>query len=161
MPHRVRLRAKDREFTADVLDPERVVVSGTELIVKWTEPRRAVVGGHHLWVVGNGDARWVYHDGCVYLLEHQRDDAPRRRSGARGGGAATLSAPMPATIRRINVAVGDVVARGDTLIVLEAMKMELPVRANADGVVSAVLCTEGELVQPGLPLIELDEKSGA
>ena len=72
-----------------------------------------------------------------------------------------LSAPMPATVRQIRVGVGDAVRRGDTLIVLEAMKMELPVRANADGIVAAVRCAEGELVQPGLPLIELTETSGA
>ena len=41
------------------------------------------------------------------------------------------------------------------------MKMELPVRANADGTVAAVLCSEGELVQPGLTLIELTENENA
>jgi biotin carboxyl carrier protein len=62
---------------------------------------------------------------------------------------------MPATVRQIRVKTGDVVHRGDTLIVLEAMKMELPVRAGADGTVSAIRCREGELVQPGVPLIEI------
>ena len=40
------------------------------------------------------------------------------------------------------------------------MKMELPVRAPADGVVAAVRCRQGDLVQPGLPLIELIETPG-
>jgi urea carboxylase len=60
-------------------------------------------------------------------------------------------------VTRINVAVGATVAKGDTLLVLEAMKMELPVRAPAAGTVAALACREGELVQPGVPLIELDE----
>ena len=55
------------------------------------------------------------------------------------------------------VTVGDAVKRGDALVILEAMKMELPVRAGVAGSVRAVHCREGELVQPGLPLIEIDE----
>jgi biotin carboxyl carrier protein len=62
---------------------------------------------------------------------------------------------MPATVRQIRVTPGDQVARGDTLIVLEAMKMELPVRANEHGTVAAVHCREGELVQPGRPLVDI------
>jgi len=64
---------------------------------------------------------------------------------------------MPATVRRINVSPGDRVERGATLIVLEAMKMELPVRAEAAAMVEAINCREGDLVQPGAALIELDE----
>jgi biotin carboxyl carrier protein len=63
---------------------------------------------------------------------------------------------MPGTVIRINVVAGAVVKRGDTLIVLEAMKMELPVRAPADGIVKTVSCREGELVQPGAALVELE-----
>ena len=63
---------------------------------------------------------------------------------------------MPATVVRINTPVGTAVKRGETLLVLEAMKMELPIRANADGTVKAVNCRVGELVQPGVPLIELE-----
>ena len=63
---------------------------------------------------------------------------------------------MPATVRRINVAVGDAVAAGDTLIVLEAMKMELPIRAGAAGTVTSIACREGELVQPGVALVEIE-----
>jgi 3-methylcrotonyl-CoA carboxylase alpha subunit len=42
------------------------------------------------------------------------------------------------------------------LIVLEAMKMELPIRATSDGRVTAIHCREGDLVQPGVTLIEVD-----
>ena len=69
--------------------------------------------------------------------------------------AGSLSAPMPATVRAIAVAPGDRVARGDTLIVLEAMKMELPLKAPVDGVIAAIACQVGDLVQPGIPLVEL------
>lgn len=104
------------------------------------------------WTVADGETRWVFLDGRVYQLEVQRERAPRRRAGRHHG---ALSAPMPATVRRIDVTAGDAVIRGDTLIVLEAMKMELPVRSAADGIVKAVLCREGELVQAGAVLVEM------
>ena len=51
---------------------------------------------------------------------------------------------------------GDRVEDGDVLIALEAMKMELPIRAPRNGVVRAILCREGELVQPGQVLLEFE-----
>ena len=68
---------------------------------------------------------------------------------------------MPATVRRINVKVGDRVERGDTLLILEAMKMELPVKSQSAGVIETINCQEGELVQPGVPLIEIEEADKA
>jgi biotin carboxyl carrier protein len=62
---------------------------------------------------------------------------------------------MPATVIKVLVAPGAIVKKGDTVIVLEAMKMELPIRAPADATVMAVHCREGELVQPDAALIEL------
>jgi biotin carboxyl carrier protein len=62
---------------------------------------------------------------------------------------------MPATVIAVNVREGDAVKAGDVLIRLEAMKMELPLRATHDAVVSAVYCSAGDLVQPNLPLVDL------
>ena len=104
------------------------------------------------WAIAVGDTRWVFVDGRVYELTEARQ-APRVRSGPLG----SLSAPMPATVRRVLVKEGDTVKRGDSLIILEAMKMELPVRASSAGVVQAVRCREGELVQPGVALIEIKD----
>ena len=64
--------------------------------------------------------------------------------------------PMPATVVAIHAAPGQHVNEGDTLIVLEAMKMELAIKAPRSGVVKAVNCATGELVQPGVDLLELD-----
>jgi acetyl-CoA carboxylase biotin carboxylase subunit len=69
------------------------------------------------------------------------------------GGAVT--APMPATVIRINVKPGDAVKKGDILVLLEAMKMELPVRASGGGTVRAIRCREGELVDADAVLLEL------
>jgi len=106
-----------------------------------------------LYAVASGDVTWVFHDGAVYEIAFDADSAGRRRT-ARAHGA--LTAPMPATVVAVKVGPGDAVRAGDTLIVLEAMKMELPVRAPGDGTVRAVHCRPGDLVQPDASLIDLE-----
>jgi 3-methylcrotonyl-CoA carboxylase alpha subunit len=64
---------------------------------------------------------------------------------------------MPARVIRILVRPGTLVKKGDTLVVLEAMKMELPIRAPADAMVTTVHCREGELVQSEAVLVDLRE----
>jgi biotin carboxyl carrier protein len=109
--------------------------------------------GARIWTVaiaGPPENRWVWADGQVARL-----DAPAA-GRARGRSARDeLSAPMPATVVKILTSVGAEVRKGDTLLMLEAMKMELPIRAPRDGVVKAIACAPGELVQPGVHLLEL------
>ena len=78
--------------------------------------------------------------------------AGRRRASSTAG--QSLIAPMPATVIKVHVKPGDAVRKGDIVVVLEAMKMELPLRALGDGVVSAVRCREAELVQADATLVE-------
>jgi biotin carboxyl carrier protein len=110
-------------------------------------------------VVEDGDSRWVFIDGMVVRVEIEQPGARRRRPAPAGH--ESLAAPMPATVIRILVAPGQAVVGGEPLIILEAMKMEMPLRAPHDAVVEALRCSEGELVQPGVPLIDLDETSTA
>jgi acetyl-CoA carboxylase biotin carboxylase subunit len=81
---------------------------------------------------------------------------PRARRRAAGSSAGTLNAPMPATVSKIYVKPGDAVRKGDSVVLLEAMKMELPIRASGDGTVAAIRCREGELVQADAVLIEFE-----
>ena len=134
------LRLGDQEFRVEI-EGDRVLVDGTAVDV----PVRAEA-------VADGDTRWVFLDGEVYEFEVQR--AGRKRTAGHHG---SLTAPMPATVVRVNTQTGARVKKGETLLVLEAMKMELPVRATTDGTVAAVKCRVGELVQPGVPLVEIDE----
>jgi 3-methylcrotonyl-CoA carboxylase alpha subunit len=62
---------------------------------------------------------------------------------------------MPATVRAVLAAPGVAAKKGETLLIVEAMKMELALRAPIDGVVQAVHCKVGDLVQPDVPLVEL------
>ena len=101
-----------------------------------------------------GRDTWVFLDGRSYVVSDTPDGSPRR---SRTDEQGALTAPMPATVLTIHVATGQPVKRNDVLMVLEAMKMELPVRSPRDGVVKAIRCEAGALVQPGTTLLELED----
>ena len=104
-----------------------------------------------MFAVADGDVTWVFHNGDVYLVA---DESARTAKARQAHGA--LNAPMPATVIGVNVKPGDQVETGQTLIVLEAMKMELPLRAPGAGRVKAINCRPGDFVQPDMDLIELE-----
>jgi acetyl/propionyl-CoA carboxylase alpha subunit len=133
-----------------------VVVDGVPVSVDATHPHawRVTVGDRTMRLFVARDARgpWVFHDGEVFRPEVADADAqPRARSQVAGA----LAAPMPATVRAVLVEPGQRVTKGETLVVLEAMKMELALRAPADGIVTTVSCAPGELVQPDVALIAI------
>jgi acetyl-CoA carboxylase biotin carboxyl carrier protein len=67
-----------------------------------------------------------------------------------------VEAHITGTVWKVEVAVGDTVAEGDTVVILESMKMEMPVEAEDDGTVKEILCEEGQAVNEGDPLVVLD-----
>jgi acetyl-CoA carboxylase biotin carboxyl carrier protein len=67
-----------------------------------------------------------------------------------------IAAHITGTIWTIDCKVGDVVAEGDTVAVLESMKMEMPVEAEVAGTVKEILCEEGQAVNEGDELIVLE-----
>jgi len=69
----------------------------------------------------------------------------------------TVQAPMAATVVHIAVSAGERVRAGQTLVVLEAMKMEHIIAAPAAGIVAAVNCAVGERVAEGTDLVDLDD----
>jgi biotin carboxyl carrier protein len=108
-----------------------------------------------VYVTGPPEQRWAFWNGHVFRGAGSTAAADPRGARPRTVVAQMLAAPMPATVIKVLVAPGDVVKKGDTVILLEAMKMELPLRAPADATVTAVHCREGDLVQPDSTLIEL------
>jgi 3-methylcrotonyl-CoA carboxylase alpha subunit len=113
--------------------------------------------GHQRWrvaVASDGASTWVFVNGHVARIEPA--DLTATRGRARSRGDAGVMSPMPATVVSINTAPGKAVSEGETVIVLEAMKMELPIKAPKSGVVKAVHCAKGDLVQPGVVLLELE-----
>ena len=151
----LKLKHRDSEYVVTILDDGRVRVDDVEVAVKANGDGSLRVGspGRTGWSVASGNTRWVFLDGHLYEFEVQQAGRGRRRTGSHHG---SLAAPMPATVRRINVKVGDRVERGATLLILEAMKMELPIKSQAAGIIEAINCQEGDLVQPGAALIEIE-----
>ena len=116
-----------------------------------------ITEGDKRWRVAIADASdgtWVFVDGIVGRLAATTSASARR--GAKHGGELGVMAPMPATVVSINTSVGEAVADGQTLIVLEAMKMELPIKSPRAGVVKAIHCAKGDLVQPDVSLLEIE-----
>jgi biotin carboxyl carrier protein len=99
--------------------------------------------------------RWVSLNGCTFVLEK-----PAAYSAQRGGGRsaeAEVRAPMPAQVREVLVAAGEAVEKGQALMLLEAMKMEIRLAAPRAGVVTKVAVENGQTVQKDQVLIEIND----
>jgi biotin carboxyl carrier protein len=153
----LQLRSGDDVVSATLESPSRVAIDGRTYDVTTVDRGEYLVSdGESRWtivVAGDRDGRWTFAHGAVGQIEITTEghDGRRRRRLADD----ELTAPMPATVVKLLIQPGAVVAKGDTLLVLEAMKMELPIRAPRSGVVDRIFCRVGELVQPGVELLEL------
>lgn len=129
-----------------------------------TPVRLVTIGDEvHRVVVRRGETRGSYAlwlDGFRYDVEalDERTHAIRELSSATAGpaGPAPLKAPMPGLVVRVNVAVGDTVAAGQGLVVIEAMKMENELRSVAPGRVKAIHAVLGAAVEKGTLLVEIE-----
>lgn len=106
---------------------------------------------HRVAAAAFGDRIFVWCDGVVFPFEKPRTAG--RTAGAEHAG--DLISPMPGRVRRTLAAAGDIVARGQVLLVLEAMKMEHAIRAPMDGILRKLLVREGDLVEAGVELAEI------
>jgi len=85
---------------------------------------------------------------------------PKKRGGKKAGGGATgdsLTAPMQGTIVKVEVTEGQVVAAGDLIVVLEAMKMEQPLTAHKAGTITSLNAEAGTTVPTGTVLCEIKD----
>ena len=152
-----------------VLDGEGVRVDGNEVAARVLPidgtPVQLLTIGHaiHRVVVRRGKERGRYTlwlDGYRFEVDavDERTRAIRDLAGVAAGaaGPAPLVAPMPGLIVRVNAQPGDQVRQGQSLVVMEAMKMENELRAQVAATVRSVLVTAGTAVEKGTVLIELE-----
>lgn len=166
MKYLVRIGASEHEVT---LDGAQVIVDGEAVMahvlpVDGTPVQLAQIGDQvHRVVARRGAGRGTYTlwvDG--YRLEVEALDERTRAirdlsaNAAPDTGPAPLVAPMPGLIVRVNAQIGDRVQPGQGLVVMEAMKMENELRAQAAGTVKNVLVASGATVEKGTVLLELE-----
>jgi len=104
------------------------------------------------YVSTDGARTWVTVDGQTLVLA--KSSGTRRSAGHESTGG--LAAPMPGQVRAVNVSAGEAVTRGQTLLVIEAMKMEIRVQAPKDGTVIELLVKPGQIVEREQVLIKID-----
>jgi biotin carboxyl carrier protein len=104
-------------------------------------------------IARDGPRRWVWVAGRTFVFTVP--ETSRRARRGSGAGHDSLEAGMPGVVRKILVAPGAAVERGQVLLLLEAMKMEIRVSAPHAGVVERVAVAEGQTVERGQVLVEV------
>jgi len=107
-------------------------------------------------VSSDGPKRWVTINGQTFVLTQTSGLA--KRSGHAQHAAGALTAPMPGQIRAVQVTQGETVFKGQTLVVVEAMKMELKVTAPFDGTIKSLKVQPGQAVEKDELLVEMESK---
>jgi biotin carboxyl carrier protein len=157
----IRFACGEQVFEADVREtPEGLEVAlGGEVFrfaLRETEPgvflmangRRAV--GFHL--ARQGEVVHLSWEGAAYALRLE----PEGTAAAHRQDHGALEAPMPGKVVAVRVSPGQKVAKGEELLVVEAMKMENALRSPRAGVVRAVRVAPGDMVAPGSALVEVE-----
>jgi acetyl-CoA/propionyl-CoA carboxylase biotin carboxyl carrier protein len=125
----------------------RATLDGVDLEVGWGGQGRrytfAEVGGN----------AWIGRDGDTWMLREEEVLTAARRSVDTGG---PVLAPMPGTVTAVHVTDGEAVTAGQTLLVLEAMKMEHRLTAPADGTVRDLSVAAGDQVEIDRTLLVVD-----
>lgn len=105
------------------------------------------------YVSSDDGKRWVTINGQTVVVT--KSSGAKRRSAGHDH-ASELAAPMPGQVRGVNVSEGETVTKGQTLLVLEAMKMEIRIQAPFDGVVSSISVKAGQTVEREQILVKMD-----
>jgi len=141
------VRLGEREIPVDCLEPQpglySLLVEGRSLEVDFTLTDDHVA----LWIQGD------HYD--VDILDERRQKLAQKR-GAGASGRQDLRSPMPGNVRKVCVSKGDLVAEGDVLLILEAMKMQNELRSPIHGRVTSLSAREGVAVAAGDPLIVIE-----
>ncbi|MGE5377591.1 MAG: biotin/lipoyl-containing protein [Bacteroidota bacterium] len=99
--------------------------------------------------------RWVTINGRTLVFT--KASGSHKNRGGHAHAAGELTAPMPGQVRAVNVGEGERVSRGQTLLLLEAMKMEIRIQAAQDGVVGKLFVRQGQTVEKDQALVEIRE----
>jgi acetyl/propionyl-CoA carboxylase alpha subunit len=159
---RQRLKIGKRQFQVDLVsqDPPRIEILEDETLEELQIAQELPPGEGRLFlgdrfvpyfVTGTPKEIWVTIAGETYVFEKVKS----------GGGAVEeahsgFGAPMPGKVLAVKVEAGQTVEAGQVLVIMEAMKMEHRIEAPGEGVVSALHCNEGDVVDQGFELLDFE-----
>ena len=165
---RVRILAAGHDETALTLERAgdewhaRLGEMRRKVRAQWQAPDQLLLTPEHgcarrFTVIEDGDDLLVGHAGARWRLQVLPEVAALARAlTQQTDGAAHVQAELPGVVTTINVAVGDTVASGDVLVVMEAMKLIFSLTAGRAGRVSTLRCAPGEVVSAGQTLVEIE-----
>lgn len=139
-----RVKVNDQTMEAQILQAKEAML---ELLIDGQRVTAYISSDHA--------KRWITVNGRTLILT-------KSAGGHKSGGGAhhasgELTAPMPGQIRAVNVKEGDAVTKGQTLLLIEAMKMEIRVQAPRNGVVKKLSVGQGQTVERDQQLVEIEE----
>ena len=109
------------------------------------------------YVSSDNARRWMTINGQTFVLTKSSGARTRGRTGQHALGE--LTAPMPGQVRAVNVSEGEAVTKGQTLLVLEAMKMEIRIHAPQDGIVEKLFVKQGQTVEREQILLSVESQT--
>ncbi len=144
-------RVQGVDYEVDIKEIEgniaRVSVNGADFEVELQAPVKPVKKTVVIAAPKPADSH--ANDG---LVDMKRDTGARQSAPISG---TPVLAPLPGTITAVKVRMGQAVRKGDTVVVLEAMKMQNNIEAEADGVITSIPVAEGEAVMEGNVLVTI------
>ena len=137
----------------------RITIGAQTLEVEVVQAREGqldlLVDGRRIaaYVSSENARRWVTVNGQTIVLT--RPSGAQRRGHGHHPSAGELTAPMPGQVRAVSIKEGEMVTKGQTLLLLEAMKMEIRIQSPQDGVVRKLFVQQGQTVEREQMLVEI------
>lgn len=166
-PFELLIDGEVRRISVEVRDTEVIVREGDAVLeaeVRRVSPNeigfRLGDRSVRVFLARGGERTFVSVDGRQYVVSESRADAGRPGGGddPAAGGSLRIKAPMPGKVTKVAVSEGEEVRRNQTLVIVEAMKMENEIKTSIDGVVARIHVAAGDLVDAERPLVEIERK---
>jgi biotin carboxyl carrier protein len=158
--HTIELTTQGKSYRATIgdetVDVEILRTEAGRLDLRLIRSNNPLSASISAFVTVDGAQRWVTINGRTWCLT--KSAGTPRRGGHTHHAAGELVAPMPGQVRAVNVSAGDAVIKGQTLVIVEAMKMEIKVAAPRDGIIASVSVKIGDTVEREQTLIVMSEE---
>lgn len=161
----------DHTYQIEIIDNKNILVDGEPHTVDWLSLNQGTTSfslivdtrSHEVVAESADSSRWSI------LMSGEKNEVEvmdelqwriKQTTEASGGSAGiiTIKSPMPGVILRVPLAIGTVVSKGDTVIILESMKMENELKSPKDGVIDAIHIEQGATVEKNQSLITIGDE---